>query len=75
MRIYSSIVQQLMLTHSGEVLPIPTVSSGFPGWLALGEAPIAGVNQSDRTGLSDTSKIEIKLMFFEIYFLIKDIFI
>ena len=56
------------------MLPISTVSSGFPGWLALGEAPIAGVNQSDKTGLSDTFTIEIKLIFYIIFFFNKDDF-
>ena len=43
------VLVQIVLTHSGEVLPIP--KNGFPGFSALGGAPMAGADQSDRTGL------------------------
>jgi hypothetical protein len=34
--------------------PFPII--GFPGWLALGGAPTAGADQSDRTGLDQSDR-------------------
>ena len=34
----------------------PFPSNGFPGWLALGGAPMAGADQSGRTGLAQSRR-------------------
>ena len=34
--------------------PFPT--NGFPGWLALGGTPMAGADQSGRTGLAQSGR-------------------
>ena len=42
------VLVQLELTQLAKCSPFPM--NGFPGWLALGGAPMAGADQSDRTG-------------------------
>ena len=41
------------------MIPIPTVSSGFPGFSALGGTPMARFIQSDRTGLNQSDRTGI----------------
>ena len=53
------VLVQLVLGLYDKVIPIPTVSSGFPGLSALGGTPMAGFIQSDRTGLNQSDRTGI----------------
>ena len=50
------VLVQLELTQLAKCSPFPM--NGFPGWLALGGSPMAGADQTGRTGLDQSDRTD-----------------